>query len=60
MEDKQKKATAGKTLVEMGKEKCKEVRGKEEDKRTKTKNELKCMMTNMRSLMNKKKGKNSR
>ena len=46
-----KKAKREKTLVEKGKEKCK-VRGREEDKRTKTKNELKCIFTNMRSLMN--------
>ena len=33
-------------------------RGNAEDKGTKTKNELKCMCTNMRSLMNENKGRN--
>ena len=45
--DEKKKANGEKAQVEKGRKKYKELRGNEEDKRTKTKNELKCMCTNM-------------
>ena len=52
MVDEKKKANEEKISVEKGREKYKEVRGNEEDKRTKIKNELKCMCAIMWSLMN--------